>query len=893
MVSVQQSQESGDNISLMEGNIERDCSMLGGLFQVLINDLKTSVPQWEDFQAKASKFQAQLRATVVSLTAFLESFQRLADIATGSRGATKDLGASLTRLCLRHKAMEFKLKSLCSSMQDYLVIPLQERIEDWKKNTVQLDKDHAKEYKKARQEIKKKSSDTLRLQKKARKGKTSVQYQLDSAMQEVGDMYILLEETEKTAVRKALIEERGRFCCLVNLMTPAIEEELSMLGEIVHLQSVLDELREQTKDPLDLPPASEQVILDVKGQENQFTYTPPASPTLSTGSRKSSVCGSISSMNSSDSRSSSSLTSGNSSHSAHSHPSTNQIGHHRHRSLSTPLNPAHRLSSVSSQDSGFTSQDTLFMRPGTPTSQHQQQNYAGMPVHGSHEYARQQSSGSASSSGDSTPSSSPSCQMYTAMGVGGTSSTSQPSTGTLGRRSNRPKPVPTPSVPVKLPHEKLPKLPSAHSAEDSHNFERPQLDQIVLKPKTPQENQAEDWTKRSSTLPTRRSHSVATPYDIGGTIPRSHRSTPSADLNGSHDSGYEESSQLLPPPMGFENQGADFSENPYLIPDDKSTTSQNSQTSSNSSDSIASHRQNQLPTDHSSVNPATSTPTHHRHSVSAISYREPRSEENYQNIGRSKSMMKERPPPPIRRTPSGNLGSGGNPESSEMSSRGIHTSQWDNPTYEEAKFDASGQFKVPLPIQNTSASQSSSAYDYPSSHQYQQRPPTMARSKSLTSPSEMDPNQSLARLSLLENLNAKLAERGKKQSSQPQMSETAKDVVAGEVCHNREVPPVPSVSKSPAVAWNNNRTSSTQMAENLNLKVEEQRTSNIYDYPSEMYPQSDSTADIDQILPPPPEDFGEPPPAKESTLQTAIREKSRKLKRTETMDRSAPMIPRT
>ena len=45
-----------------------------------------------------------------------------------------------------------------------------------------------------------------------------------------------------------------------------------MLGEIVHLQSVLDELREQTKDPLDLPPASEQVILDVKGQENQFTY---------------------------------------------------------------------------------------------------------------------------------------------------------------------------------------------------------------------------------------------------------------------------------------------------------------------------------------------------------------------------------------------------------------------------------------------------------------------------------------------------------------------------------------------------------------------------------------------------------------------------------------------
>lgn len=115
------------------------------------------------------------------------------------------------------------------------------------------------------------------------------------------------------------------------------------------------------------------------------TKTPPSSPTLSSGSRKSSVCGSIGSMNSADSRSSSSLTSGNSSHSAHSHPSTNQVAHHRHRSLSTPLNPAHRLSSVSSQDSGFTSQDTLFMRPGTPTSQ--QQYTAGMQAN--HEYARQ------------------------------------------------------------------------------------------------------------------------------------------------------------------------------------------------------------------------------------------------------------------------------------------------------------------------------------------------------------------------------------------------------------------------------------------------------------------------------------------------------------------------
>lgn len=91
------------------------------------------------------------------------------------------------------------LLSPCSSaLMESLINPLQDRIEDWKKTANQLDKDHAKgtggtgwicagwlrcwagvpsdstsvppEYKRARHEIKKKSSDTLKLQKKARKG---------------------------------------------------------------------------------------------------------------------------------------------------------------------------------------------------------------------------------------------------------------------------------------------------------------------------------------------------------------------------------------------------------------------------------------------------------------------------------------------------------------------------------------------------------------------------------------------------------------------------------------------------------------------------------------------------------------------------------------------------
>lgn len=41
-------------------------------------------------------------------------------------------------------------------------------------------------------------------------------------MQDVSDKYILLEETEKQALRKALIEERQRFCCFVAMLRPVV-----------------------------------------------------------------------------------------------------------------------------------------------------------------------------------------------------------------------------------------------------------------------------------------------------------------------------------------------------------------------------------------------------------------------------------------------------------------------------------------------------------------------------------------------------------------------------------------------------------------------------------------------------------------------------------------------
>ncbi|XP_065751137.1 protein MTSS 1 isoform X10 [Phocoena phocoena] len=339
----------------MEAVIEKECSALGGLFQTIISDMKGSYPVWEDFINKAGKLQSQLRTTVVAAAAFLDAFQKVADMATNTRGGTREIGSALTRMCMRHRSIEAKLRQFSSALIDCLINPLQEQMEEWKKVANQLDKDHAKEYKKARQEIKKKSSDTLKLQKKAKKGRGDIQPQLDSALQDVNDKYLLLEETEKQAVRKALIEERGRFCTFVSMLRPVIEEEISMLGEITHLQTISEDLKSLTMDPHKLPSSSEQVILDLKGSDYTWSYqTPPSSPSTTT-SRKSSVC-SLNSVNSSDSRSSGS-------HGSHSHSPSS---HYRYRGSSLAQQAPVRLSSVSSHDSGFISQDAFQSKSPSP-----------------------------------------------------------------------------------------------------------------------------------------------------------------------------------------------------------------------------------------------------------------------------------------------------------------------------------------------------------------------------------------------------------------------------------------------------------------------------------------------------------------------------------------------
>lgn len=53
-------------------------------------------------------------------------------------------------------------------------------------------------------------------------GKDEARGQLDSALQDVNVRYAVLEETEKRAVCRALIEERARYCSFVGMLKPVL-----------------------------------------------------------------------------------------------------------------------------------------------------------------------------------------------------------------------------------------------------------------------------------------------------------------------------------------------------------------------------------------------------------------------------------------------------------------------------------------------------------------------------------------------------------------------------------------------------------------------------------------------------------------------------------------------
>ncbi|CAH2098440.1 unnamed protein product [Euphydryas editha] len=256
------------------------------------------------------------------------------------------------------------MKTFISTLMDRLITPLSERAEEWRRGCNgggALSREHARECKRARAELRRRVHDAQRHARKARRAAPDVKRRADVCLQDVQERKQQLEEMEEKAVKAALIEERSRFCHFVSLLSPVVESEVAMLAEVGHLQEGTEQLSRQTTEPRSLPAASLQVICDVKSCYSGWAEggSAPHSPSTSSrlGSRKSSLT-SISSMTSqcsdqhgvSGSTVSCSTPISSASSGVTPIPAPDSL-----RGLSQSA----RLASVCSSDSGFRSQDAL------------------------------------------------------------------------------------------------------------------------------------------------------------------------------------------------------------------------------------------------------------------------------------------------------------------------------------------------------------------------------------------------------------------------------------------------------------------------------------------------------------------------------------------------------
>ena len=103
---------------------------------------------------------------------------------------------------------------LSSSMTDGLFVPLKAKNEDFRRRVSELDRDHLKEFKKVRSEIKRKIELIHKLRRKSRKESSTsngeIVQQIEQQTRELYIKYRVLEEQERQAVRRINMEERAQ-----------------------------------------------------------------------------------------------------------------------------------------------------------------------------------------------------------------------------------------------------------------------------------------------------------------------------------------------------------------------------------------------------------------------------------------------------------------------------------------------------------------------------------------------------------------------------------------------------------------------------------------------------------------------------------------------------------
>ncbi|KER26791.1 hypothetical protein T265_13925, partial [Opisthorchis viverrini] len=219
------------------------------------------------------------------IASFFEAFQKVADSAYSSNCGLRELGSSMTRFCLRERGLESRLRTFNSQLLECLAAPLTDRLEEWRRTVIQLDRENNKEWRRARNELQRVTCEFDKLNKRfRRKGSVSAHPDSSDRSSATTDMMLpnttstgdnvqlnfikhdlelkqrTLAELERVNLRRAVVEERRRFAELITCLKPVLDSHAAIFSDAESIEECISAIGNHAFDPNDLPSDTEHAI---------------------------------------------------------------------------------------------------------------------------------------------------------------------------------------------------------------------------------------------------------------------------------------------------------------------------------------------------------------------------------------------------------------------------------------------------------------------------------------------------------------------------------------------------------------------------------------------------------------------------------------------------------
>ena len=168
-----------------------------------------------------------------------------------------------------------------SSLSDCLTVPVQTKLESWRKKVVQLDREHSKQFKKIRTVVKKRSQAVGKLEKKVKKRNKDSELadQMETSVRDLQAATEIFVEKERTAVRDIQSVERNIFATFTAGWKQVIAEEFAMLNQVERLGEVMEKIDKEILFPSSLMERSDFGQAHSLDMDRSYSlHTPTSSP---------------------------------------------------------------------------------------------------------------------------------------------------------------------------------------------------------------------------------------------------------------------------------------------------------------------------------------------------------------------------------------------------------------------------------------------------------------------------------------------------------------------------------------------------------------------------------------------------------------------------------------